>query len=325
MATNKPNLNKTTPPDEASRKFFRQEELVDALKGFVDPSIDKATKATKIFNRKKNRFGNDEATAIRQYESVEEADNVVDENLYDERRHNAHRKLKKRHVFVNGEWKGIASQARNNKEAKRDSKGFRGKVEIVKEEFPPKNNNNIGLNKPIGTNTKRNNDGTKFHDDLKTWANNKKKIKNKSEMTAASDNAAPVDESVVNEISTSLLSRYAKKASGDAANKAYYAGQDGKRKGAKGLSKAQKRVKNVKKAIDKIGDRCCEEVIETKVELVKSIILDDYKSKADFMRKCASRAQSSAKKQANLDYANMYDEEDKKKKEKEKQTKEVVK
>ena len=118
MAKSKPNLIKTTPPDEASRKFFRQGELVDALKGFIDPSIDKATKATKVFNRKKNKFGNDEATAIRQYESVEE----LGEDLYDQRRMNAHRKLNKRHIFINGQWRGVASQAHNNKEARKDAK-----------------------------------------------------------------------------------------------------------------------------------------------------------------------------------------------------------
>ena len=81
-------------------------------------------------------------------------------------------------------------------------------------------------------------------------------------------------EDVVNELSTALLSRAAKRGAGNAAQNAYDAGQDGKRKGAGKLDKAQRRVKMVRKCVDKIASRCESEVLESQVELVKSIILD---------------------------------------------------
>ena len=349
MGKYSPALTKTTPPDAASRKFQQaaMTPMKSATDGFYDQSVFDACNATKVFNRKANRYGNDEAASIKQYD-----ESVVDEGVYEERKKNAHKKKgKKRHVFVNGQWKGVASQAGNNKEAKKDARRNygKGKVEIAKEsilDFNTVKSNDPNKKKPFDSNEKPDVDTNAntgiddLHNDMKSWLKNKQKNKKKDD-NSADESTPSVDENVealdiiesfmsvlskrkscvaggtkyhmskveqddkdkvtddkiiaarknsgggrkwhsvreeedINELSTNLLGRYTKKATGNAAQNAYEAGLDtahmGTRaRGAVRLDKAQRRVKGVRKAVDKIAARS---VVEAQVELVKALILN---------------------------------------------------
>jgi hypothetical protein len=199
-----------------------------------DNGIFTAQNAVKPYDRKKNRYGNDEAESIQKYD-----ESVVDESLYDERKKNAHKhKKNKRHVFINGEWKGVASQARNNREGKEDARtiyGKKGKVEIVKED--------------------------KDTSALKSWFKKKKEEKNeKNDNNEGGASVGGIGESSINELSTALLVRYAKKSVSQGGQSAYEAGDLGPKKGAPQPRKAQKRIKGVKHAINHIASRS---IVET--------------------------------------------------------------